>query len=219
MYILKKNLFYLLITMAALFIFDSCSPTISIVSGKEGRISIGFKTGFSHNAAMTLRSISGTDETEPIFNTKDIKTALQSFNISDVTASIPSPTEISAEGTIHKISENELCKAGVLTSSSNSITFELGPAQFKAIYAILDETSQSYFDMLMIPSLIDEEMSVKDYKLLLASLYGTTFAEELLNGKLTVALSSPDRKKQVRDVVSLGEILTLNKSKSWTVNW
>ncbi len=199
--------------------FTSCSPAVNVQQKPNGDILVSFRTGFSQIAAKTLRSISGVADSDPIFYTEDIETALKSFKIRDARATIPSPTEIAAEGNISSISENELSKSGILKSSKNSLSLSLGPDQFRALYDILDETSQAYFDMLMIPSLIGETMSLEDYKKLVASLYGATFANELLNGTLSIKLSSPLAKSKISETVSVGEILTLSETKTWSISW
>ena len=72
---------------------------------------------------------------------------------------------------------------------------------------------------MMIPSLIGEKMSVTEYRELLASLYGPSFADEIVNGKLIISLSSPDGKRSLKETVSLGDLLCTSEEKSWKLNF
>ena len=73
--------------------------------------------------------------------------------------------------------------------------------------------------MLMIPSLMGETMDIEEYKKLLSSLYGASFVNELLDGFLEIKISDPSGKQKLSEKISIGEILTLSKTKTWSVSW
>ena len=73
--------------------------------------------------------------------------------------------------------------------------------------------------LMMIPALIGEKMSVPEYRELLASMYGPSFADEIVNGNLTINLSSPNGKKTLSKTISLGEILTATEEKTWSISF
>ena len=124
-----------------------------------------------------------------------------------------------SSGSARSISEITLAKTGILSRTKKSLTLTLGSIQFQALYAMLDEESQAYFDLMMIPALSDEKMTPAEYNELLASVYGQTFADEITGGSFSMTLISPDGKKRTTAKVTLGEILSLTAEKSWTVNW
>jgi hypothetical protein len=62
-------------------------------------------------------------------------------------------------------------------------------------------------------------MSVKEYRELLSSMYGPSFANEIVDGKLTINLSSPNGKTKVEETLNLGELLTANEEKSWSITF
>ncbi len=214
-----KKFFLLAALLSSGAFFISCSPSVSIKPKSDGEVFFSFKTGFSDNAAKLLRSISGIGESEQIFSMEDIQSALKSLKIKDAKVQSLSPTQIVTDGIVPAFAQDELSKSGILKSSKNSVSLSLGPSQFNALYSILDETSQAYFDMLMIPSLMGETMDIEEYKKLLSSLYGASFVNELLDGFLEIKISDPSGKQKLSEKISIGEILTLSKTKIWSVSW
>lgn len=205
--------------LSATFLFFSCKPHISIKAGTNNEATILFSTGFSENTAKTLKALRGANTNEPLFNKDDVLSLLKNAGASNTSASIPSPTEITATGTLASVSKNQLAKTGLLKKGEKSLTLTIGPAQIVAFYALLDDETKSYFDLMMIPALIGEKMSIAEYTDLLASMYGPTFADEIINGELTISLSSPDGKKNLKKSLTLGELLTTEKELSWKIEF
>ena len=209
------------IATVALFssMFTSCLPQISIKVGQNDEATILFSTGFSQATAKTLQAATGGDENTPLFNKNDILLVLDSAGAINTDATLPSPTEISTKGTLPQLSNHPLATTGLIKKTEKSLTLTLGPKQILAFYELLNDDAKSYLDLMMVPALIGETMSVSDYRDLLASMYGPSFADEIVNGKLTIALSSPDGRKTLKKTVNLGEILTTEKEQSWTIEF
>lgn len=214
-----KAKFFLISLAASAFLFTSCLPQISIKAGNGDEATILFSTGFSQATARTLQAATGADEQAPLFNKDDILLVLNSAGASNTSASIPTPTEIATSGTLFELSKHPLSTTELITKTDKSITLTLGPKQITAFYGLLNADAQSYLDLMMVPALIGETMSVQEYRELLASMYGPVFADEIVNGKLTINLSSPNGKKQLKETVSLGELLCMSESKSWSLNF
>jgi len=212
-----KNYSFLL--ASALFVFTSCLPQINVKAQNNDSATISFSTGFSSTLTKTLKNLSGLDENTPLFSKADILNLLNSSGAVNTSASLPSQNEVAASGTIPKLSENLLTKTGLLRKSEKSLTLTIGSRQIVDFYNLLNEDSKSYLDLLMIPALIGEQMSVSEYQELLSSMYGPSFAEEIVNGRLSIILSSPDGKKQAKESVTLGELLCTTEEKSWKVSW
>lgn len=189
-------------------LFVSCLPQISIKAGADDDATIFFSTGFSESAAKTLQAISGVNSDSPLFNKEDVLLILKSAGAENTSVSIPSKTEIAATGTIRHISQSTLSKTGILTKTEKSLRLTLGPKQIAAFYDLLDDDAKSYLDLMMIPALISEKMTVSEYREILSSMYGPTFADEIVNGRLTIQLSSADGKKRTKNTLTLGELLT-----------
>lgn len=210
--------------LASLF-FAGCTPELSIQAVSSDGIQLSFQTGFSANAEKTLRalasSVSGSesDSSVPVISASDMQMILEDAGFTNITAKNASPTAISTTADYLATKQGELSKTDFVTRGEHSLTLTFGPRQFKSLYALSNEESQMYFDLLMIPALEDETLSVAEYNALLASLYGKSFADEITSGKLSVTLSSPDGKKRTNVSLSLGELLTLAEEKSWSVTW
>lgn len=184
--------------------------------GKD-KAQVDFGSVFSKVFIDTFGSVSGNSGEELPLNSEGTKAILSNAGLKSVYAKSAGKT-LSASG-IYDKSSSALTESGIIKSSEKNLTVTLGPAQFKSLYSLLDEEGQSYFDLLMIPCLIDEEMSTEEYSELVASMYGSSFATDLTNGKLTLTLCSPDKSKKMPVQIKLGELFTMTESKSWTVSW
>ncbi len=214
-----KTKFLLIPAISFSVFFTSCLPKLSVTAGKSDEAVIQFSTGFSKATAKTLQSVTGADENAPLFSKDDILAVLNSAGAVETSANIPSSTEINAKGRLPELSKHPLSQTGLIKKTDHSITLTLGPKQITEFYEILSENAKSYLDLMMIPALIGEEMSVQEYKELLSSMYGPTFAEEIVSGKLTINLSSPDGKKKLEQTLSLGEILSAKEEQSWSITF
>lgn len=212
------------ITVAA-FGCCSCSPTLSVrADGAEG-VHLSFLTGFSDSTARLLRSMlamtGAVDESvdKPLFSADDLRAVLESSGFTKIEAKNVSSTTINASALYQNLRLGELSKMGILSRTANSLTLTLGPRQLWTLYALSNEETQLYLDLLMLPALSGETLSVSEYNALLASLYGPSFAGEITGGTLTLTLSAPDGKKSTTTKLTLGELLTLAEERSWTITW
>ena len=214
-----KSKIFLIFAISVSFIFMSCLPQISVKAGNNDEVTILFSTGFSQATAKTLQAATGADPNAPLFNKDDVLLVLNSAGAINTSATIPSPTEIATTGTLPNLSNHPLATAELVTKTDKSLTLTLGPKQITAFYGLLSEDAKSYLDLMMIPALLGETMTVTEYRELLASMYGPAFADEIVNGKLTINLSSPNGKKTIKETVSLGELLCATEEKSWSIKF
>ena len=214
----RGRLFLATMLIFSIFIV-SCKPQISIKAGKSDDATIFFSTGFSESTTKTLQNLTGADPNVPLFNKNDVLLLLKSAGAVNTSTALPTPNEISASGTIPEVSKNPLYLTGILTKSEKSLTLTLGPKQISSFYELLNDDAKSYLDLMMIPALIGEKMDSKEYTELLSSMYGPTFAEEIVSGKLTISLSSPDGRKSLKETITLGELLTATEEKSWSIKF
>ena len=220
---MKRKISVCVFSLLAL-LFCSCSPEIvfQAIGADDARLS--FQTGFSAATEKTLKSIMGSvagtvDDAAPLVSTKDITLIMQSAGFEDITAAGDRHDRIGSEGVVHEVSKHSLSAAGVLSRTEKSLTLTFGPKQFQELYGMVTEEAQAYFDLLMIPSLNEDEQTAAEYNELLASVYGQSFADEITGGKVKLSLRSPDGKQSTDVSISLGELLTLKEPKSWTVTW
>ena len=210
-------------TIAAVFSLTACAPRITVTALGADKAELAFEAGFSRATEQTLKSImgavaGGANADAPLVTADDMSTIMRRAGLQDVTASAEG-TNVATRGTIPRVSQSALAAAGILGLSQNSLTLTLGSAQLQALYALLDEETQAYFDLLMIPALSDETLSPAEYAELLASVYGPALAKELTESPCVITLAAPNGKKTSTARLTLGELLTLTAERRWSVNW
>lgn len=205
------------VSIASIFIFASCSPLISVKANSNNTIDVSFKTGFSAATSKTLKTIAGLQESDTLFHAGDMIQLLTEAGAFNVSAKIPSENEVQANGTLKDLKKTAFYSTGLISNEA-ALTLTIGPEQITRFYNLLDENSKSYIDMMMIPCLIGEEMNSDDYRMLLSAMYGPTFANELVDGRVTVRLEAPNGKSTVINE-RLGDLLTSNKEMVWTLEY
>lgn len=225
-----KKILTLAAALAAFFLLASCSPSISVHAKNSDDVQVDFSAGFSKQAESAILELfqaaagitQGNQQINfdvaSIFSETEIENFLIGAGATNVSAK-STQDKISASLAINSLSTNPLAATGILTRTANSLSFTIGPEQLNALYEKLNEENQGYLDLLMIPALNDDEMTVAEYRGLLASLYGAELADEVCGGTLSIELKSPDSKKVISQKIPLGELLTLAESKTWSVSW
>ncbi len=217
-----KRVFFV---VAVLGLLASCSSRISICSSGADDVAVSFSAAFSPAAADSLRSLmdasgssADTQAGGAIFSSNEIKSFLTAAGAKNVTADAGAQ-KISAAGSVADVSKTVLSSCGILKTTPSSIAFSFGPDELSAFYENLTEDAQGSLDLLMIPCLNDEKMTVAEYSELLASVYGQTLADEITKGEILLELKSADSKKSLTDKITLGELFTLTKTKTWSLSW
>lgn len=213
------DVFAFSLVFALIFSLSSCAPKISIEAQSGNSVKIGFSTSFPEETARALRKMAGAGDDIPIFAEEDVRALLLQAGGENSKVLILPPNGLESSTEIKNISENVLSACKIVLKSKNSLSLSIGPEQFKNFYDLLTDEFKSYFDLMMIPSLIGEKMTTAEYEELLSSMYGPGFAKDIVSGTLEISLSSPDGAKTVRDSVTLGEILTAAETKTWSVSW
>ena len=206
----------------------SCSPSISVKAENSDAATIGFSANFSLSANSAFKEFldlaqenSGLAENtnSTLFSKQELENFLISAGAKNVSANVEKDGKTSASGKIENLSKSLLASSKILSKTQSSLTFSLGPEQCKSIYEKLDEETQGYFDLLMIPCLNDEKMNVEEYENLLSFVYGPDLAKQIVSQNLQIELKSPDSRKILSQKIKLGELLTLNEQKSWSASW
>ena len=210
-------LFSIFLALSA-FSLSSCLPQISVGAGNKESVTIFFSTGFSDATAKILKNLSGIEASESLFNKNDVLSLLKSAGAENVSANIPNQNEIAVSGTMPQLLENPLSKIGMIQKTEKSLKLTIGRKQIVDFYSLLSDEAKSYLDLMMIPALIGEKMSVSEYRELLSSMYGPSFSNEIIDGKLTIVLYSPNGKKKSKETVTLGELLC-SEEKTWILDF
>lgn len=200
----------------------SCSTSITVTAKNNDDVNLNFTSSFSKQAQDALLSLTGAGENSknsPLISADDVKSFLFSSQATNVKADVSPQNEINASGDFATVSDKKLSALNILKRTPASLTLSLGPEQIAAFYNSLPEDTRSYFDLLMIPCLNDEKMDIGEYTELLASVYGTTLAQEIVNGQIKIELKSENPKKTVKAQLTLGELFTQTEQKTWSVSW
>jgi hypothetical protein len=201
-------------------LLTACSPELSITVNSDQSSRIAFKTGFSAGAAATLRSITGSPENDtPLFTPAEIISVFKNAGLQQITATAPDINSLSAAGTCPPETAGTFAATGMLIRANHTSSFVIGPSELQKFYATLNQEGQGYIDLLMAPVFTGEKMSAAEYKDLLSSVYGPSFASELTTGVITISLTAPGGKQTVQKKLTLGELLTLTDTKTLTVAW
>ena len=206
--------------ISSLFL-TGCASDFKIKAVNKDDAYISFSMNFTQSFSETFGELTGNSfsQSSSPFTTEELKSFLQSAQINDVNAVVNENKNISANGILKNISVSNLYKSKILKRTDSSLKLTLGSEQLLNLYKQLNSESQEYLDLLMIPCLNGEEMSLSEYKDFLGAVYGSSLASEITDTTLKIELSSPDAAKKTKASITLGELFTITSSKSWSVLW
>lgn len=246
---------YVCALMFLVLVCASCSPELTVSAQSDGSTRVSFSSGFSKESAETLRSLIGaagsmggnssasangkssaqanasSANDVPLFTAGDISKALASAGLVSVSASVPDSEHFSFSGICPAQSPAAFSKTGLFAQTSHSLVVTLGPKEMQNMYNACDEETRGYLDLLMAPVITGEKMTVDEYSELLSSVYGPSFAKELVSGTAVVTLNAPQNSaqgasknndssvKKITKKIQLGELLTLSSEKTLSVAW
>lgn len=210
--------------LGILLLLSSCNTSLSVRVTKQNTAELSLSLQYSKQAAELFKGITealdSSSEQTQIISAQDIKAFLTAAGLQNVTAQTNKPYSIEAGGTITDFSSSQFINSGMLTVQNRSVKFTFGPEQLKALYDSMDSEAAAYLDLLMIPCLNDETMTLSEYKELLSSVYGPELAAEITDAKISINLSAQQASESSSGkAVTLGELFTLTSSKNWILNW
>ena len=212
--------FFFLFLSAIVVVFSSCTPELNIKAKSDNSVEVTFKTGFSEQASKSIKKLVGIKEGDPLFSPADMIQLMTEAGAANVSAKMQSENDVQASGTLQNVRNTAFYATGIIRqeekNGKSATTISIGPAEIQKFYALLDENTQAYVDTMMIPCLIGETMSENDYKLLLSTMYGPTFANELVEGTITITLEDSAGKKK-KFTEKLGTLLTMTTKKEWSI--
>ena len=211
-------LFFAAILPFLVFCISCKNEAVFTVTGTDS-LQLDFAINFSGDFAAELSSLAGESSHKQVFLLpEDSKSIMENAGIKVLSSKTEKDGTIKTKGEIPAVSKHFLSSINAIHLEKNKFSVTLGPSQFCSLYEKLSEEAQGYFDLLMIPSLNDEELSAQEYKDLLASVYGEKLAESFFSEKFTLTINGKNSvSKKIQ--ISLGELFTLKDSKNWQVEW
>lgn len=200
------------------FLVSCKNEAVFTVTGIDS-LQLDFAINFSGDFAAELSSLTGESSDKQFFLLpEDIKSIMENAGIKVLSSKTEKDGTIKTKGEIPAVSKHFLSSINAINLEKGKFSVTLGPSQFCSLYEKLSEEAQGYFDLLMIPSLNDEELSAQEYKALLASVYGEKLAESFFSEKFALTINGKNSvSKKIQ--ISLGELFTLKEPKKWQVEW
>ena len=202
---------FLLILIAIInFALIGCTSEIEIKLNQSGKIDVRFD-GVSGVAFSTLiRSASGVQEGEVVFDTKEISYELGKNGFSEVKVNSKKGTDLSISMS-DSAKKSSLYTSGVLTTDKSSITAVLSAKKLMDFYNASDDEIVSFLDMLLAPVFNDEILTENEYLETVAAFYGKAAADEIGESNFKITFITPDGKSTVH-IIPMVKLLTLNET-------
>lgn len=204
-----KKIFVLLLLVLSLG-FVSCTSEINISLNQNGTIDVHFQ-GTSGIAFSTLiRSASGVNEGEVVFDTNEISYELAKNGFTAVNVNSKTGTDLSISMK-DEAKTSSLYTSGVLTNDKNNLTAVLSAQKLLNFYNASDEELVTFLDMLLAPIFNNEVLSEAEYLDTIAVFYGEEAAKEIGESNFRIVLSAPDGRKSTH-IIPMSKLLTLNET-------
>jgi len=210
---LKKKLSALLLMGLSLFsalLSMSCTSEIIIKLNKDTSINVQFE-GSSGLAFETLiKTASGVQEGEVVFDTNQIEYELGKNGFTNVRASSKNGTDLNILMQ-DKTKQSSLYKSQVLNTDKGVLTASLSAKKLLDFYNSSDEEIVSFLDLLLAPVFNEEVLSENEYIETIAAFYGQAAADEIAESNFKITLVNPDGKSSIH-IIPMVKLLTLNET-------
>ncbi|MGN0739501.1 MAG: hypothetical protein ACI4LX_04955 [Treponema sp.] len=222
----KKFLLLVITLIPSLALFTGCPVAVTLSENQDGTLLYEFKTSADEkftNLILSFDENSQKDKTAlHIFDTLEIENALLQTGFSKANA-ITQKTNSAGEALfVNAVAKSD--KFSFIKTKAGSdgklkkVELTLSPEILQELITNQNSIIQKYADLLMAPCFTDEVLSKEEYRELVASLYGSEIADELLAGEISISLKSSLSKQKMPSVkISLIEILTLTGEKTFTL--
>ncbi len=200
-------------------IFTSCSSKLTLIAQQSGGATLAFSSNLNSQTAANIKALTGASENAPLIEQGDLVKLLKDIGGFSIKTEVSDDDRFNGDCYFPDFDSGVFKAVNIIKINDNTITLTMGPEQLSSIYNQLTEETQSYFDMFMAPSLTGEKLNLAEYRALLSSVYGPKIAAEFCDGPIEITLVSPDGTKTSAVKLTLGELMTLTKEKSWSVTW
>lgn len=228
----------LLLSVISFVIFTSCAPTVSVNLNKDNSGTISFSTTTSNNMEKAIRSMTGSDEKQPLFNEKSIRNSVKASGLEVQSISFPTNTSIDLTMKVKDITNALPNEKNFITvnAAQKKLSIKVNPAIAKKTLKLMPSDTIDFVDLLMAPIFSDEVMNEKEYADLVSSMYGPNIANELRDANMKIIVNLPYNikdfaisdnmfgkctinGKKATFTVPLNRILSLNKTVEYSLTW
>ena len=227
----------LLIALALMAAFSSCSARIDGVVRDGGAAELELRTALDPVAAALIRRVSsflGTDDA-PVLDGPAIGRSMASApGVRNVSFINISPSAL--EGVISLSSAGEFLASGNVRfiefsegPESSSIIITLNRESAPELISRLSPEVEEYLSVLMAPAVLGERTTRQEYLDLISMVYGRPMADEIAAGRILVRIEFPRpltavkggiaRERHAEFDIPLVDILVLEQPISYEIRW
>ncbi|ULQ58946.1 hypothetical protein K7I13_10495 [Brucepastera parasyntrophica] len=181
----------------------ACSPSVVISITENPPDPASFATEMSPAAEKLVRQLSGLGsdsgdgaESVQIFDADGITASLAYAGITVKSVSYPSDSGISLSLTVPDLN-GFLDNAIILDRKNRKLILSLTRESLNSAAALMPEDTYDYLDLFMAPAFTGEDMTVSEYRDIIAAAYGRTLADEMEKEAFSLTVRCPSAPKEI----------------------
>lgn len=231
------------IAVAATLGLTGCSSKLNLTAKSDNGIDVEFSTSLGKVLSSTIKSVTSNlgdgAKPVPLFSADAIKLSMKDSDFQNIKVSTPDENSLNLAGSLPTADKQTHASGNIravdfVSCNSNLLILKLSPKNLKTFADNLPQETKNYLDLFMAPVFTGEFMSIEDYKMLIASIYGENIAKELEQSSITVTLAPP-KGKNIKNAgipkkgsatatkatfsIPLLDFLTLSTEQVYSIQW
>lgn len=204
---MKRKILFIIAICSTLF-FAGCTADVELKLNKNGELEMSF-SGISGEAFATfIKSASGIEEGDVVFDVNAISYELIKSGFLDVKVESKNGSDLKIS-MVEKTGNTLIYESGIIEKNGQELIIRLSPEKIYSFYELADDEIKLFLDMLIAPVFNNEIMTEDEYLETISAFYGESVAEELKDSKFRVNIIQGEEKKVFERTVA--QILTLQE--------
>lgn len=204
---MKRKILFIIAICSTLFL-AGCTADVELKLNKNGELEMSF-SGISGEAFATfIKSASGIEEGDVVFDVNAISYELIKSGFLDVKVESKNGSDLKIS-MVEKTGNTLIYESGIIEKNGQELIIRLSPEKIYSFYELADDEIKLFLDMLIAPVFNNEIMTEDEYLETISAFYGESVAEELKDSKFRVNIIQGEEKKVFERTVA--QILTLQE--------
>lgn len=204
---MKRKILFIIAICSTLFL-AGCTADVELKLNKNGELEMSF-SGISGEAFATfIKSASGIEEGDVVFDVNAISYELIKSGFLDVKVESKNGSDLKIS-MVEKTGNTLIYESGIIEKNGQELIIRLSPEKIYSFYELADDEIKLFLDMLIAPVFNNEIMTEDEYLETISAFYGESVAEELKDSKFRVNIFQGEEKKVFERTVA--QILTLQE--------
>lgn len=204
---MKRKILFIIAICSTLFL-AGCTADVELKLNKNGELEMSF-SGISGEAFATfIKSASGIEEGDVVFDVNAISYELIKSGFLDVKVESKNGSDLKIS-MVEKTGNTLIYESGIIEKNGQELIIRLSPEKIYSFYELADDEIKLFLDMLIAPVFNNEIMTEEEYLETISAFYGESVAEELKDSKFRVNIIQGEEKKVFERTVA--QILTLQE--------